>query len=233
MAWSLREVARSFRPHADGPVCRYRLRGTSSRNRGDDPCGRNSGASLRLALVGSLPAIVFVAALVGLGMVYQALYWLRVAGQEGSISTILVTILLREVAPIMVGVILLGRSGSVLLTELSQLQRGRQIHALQAQGIDPFRFLVLPRGVAFALASYTLGIIFTLVTLLVGFGLASLLDVCAQSSIWSFLGWRVACHDPAGFRHLSGKDAGDWPSGRCHRLFDGPVGPSRRTIAAN
>lgn len=141
---------------------------------------------LHLALIGSLPATVFVAALIGLGMVYQALYWLRVAGQEGSVGAILVTILLREVAPVMVGVILLGRSGSVLLTELSQLQSGRQIQALQAQGIDPFRFLVLPRGVAFSLASYTLGIIFTLTALLAGFGIATLLGV-AQASTWSFL----------------------------------------------
>lgn len=141
---------------------------------------------LRQAVVGSLPATIFVAALLGLGMVYQALYWLRVAGQEGSIGTILVTVLLREVLPLLVGVILLGRSGSSVLIELGNLLQGGQLQALRRAGIDPFNFLILPRGVAFALASYTLGIVFVLVTLLVGFSAAALLGV-VQISVWTFL----------------------------------------------
>lgn len=141
---------------------------------------------LRLALLGSLPATIFVAAVLGLGIVYQALYWLRVAGQEGSTGTILVTVLLREVVPLMVGVILLGRSGSALLTELGQLHRDNQIHALTIQGVDPFQLLVLPRATALALTAYVLGIIFIMVTLLVGFAVASLLGAI-QYSVWSFL----------------------------------------------
>jgi phospholipid/cholesterol/gamma-HCH transport system permease protein len=141
---------------------------------------------LRQTIVGSLPATIFVAAILGLGMVYQALYWLRVAGQEGSVGTILVTVLLREVLPLLVGVILLGRSGSIILIELGHLLQSRQLHALQRAGIDPFSFLILPRGIAFALASYTLGIIFVLVTLLVGYTAAALLGV-VQVSVWAFL----------------------------------------------
>ena len=141
---------------------------------------------LRMALLGSLPATMFVATLVGVGMVYQAIYWLRVAGQEGALGNILVAVLLREVVPILVGIILLGRSGSAMLSELGHLQAERQLRALQAQGIDPFQLLVLPRGVAFALASYTLAVVFVLVTLLVGFAIARSLDV-VQVSLWTFL----------------------------------------------
>jgi phospholipid/cholesterol/gamma-HCH transport system permease protein len=153
---------------------------------------------LRLALGGSLTATVFVAAIVGIGMVYEAIYWLRVAGQEGSLGNILVAILLREVTPLLVGVILLGRSGSAMLTELGQLHAERQLHALQTQGIDVFQFLVMPRSIAFALASYTLGVIFVLVTLLVGFALASLLDV-VQTSFWTFLDSVLAALSPSDF----------------------------------
>ena len=141
---------------------------------------------LRMTLRGSLTATIFVAPLVGIGMVYQAIYWLRAAGQEGVLGNILVVILLREVAPVLVGVILLGRSGSAMLTELGSVQAERQLHALQAQGVDAFQLLVMPRGIAFALASYTLGIVFVLVTLLVGFAVASLVDV-VETSLWSFL----------------------------------------------
>jgi phospholipid/cholesterol/gamma-HCH transport system permease protein len=154
--------------------------------------------ALRLALVGSLPATMVVAVLAGLGMVYQALYWLRVAGQEASIGSILVAILFREVVPLLVGIILLGRGGSAMLTELGQMQTERQLRALQAQGVDPFQFLAMPRGTAFALASYTLGIVFILVALLVGFALASLLGV-VQVSLWSFLDGVLGATTPADF----------------------------------
>jgi phospholipid/cholesterol/gamma-HCH transport system permease protein len=153
---------------------------------------------LRQTIAGSLPATVFVAGLLGLGMVYQALYWLRVAGQEGSIGTILVTVLLREVLPLLVGVILLGRSGSINLIELGHLQRSRQYQALLRQGVDPFNFLILPRGIAFAVASYTLGMVFALVTLLVGFFAAALLGV-VQNSVWGFLGDVLRAIEPRDF----------------------------------
>jgi phospholipid/cholesterol/gamma-HCH transport system permease protein len=153
---------------------------------------------LRTSLLGSLPATIFVAALMGFGMVYQAMYWLQLAGQENLLGTILVTILLREVAPLLVGVVLLGRSGAAMLTELGQLQAERQIHALQTQGVDPFSLLALPRGVAFALASYTLGIVFILVTLLIGFAVGSLFGV-VQDSIWSFLDTVLRAARPSDF----------------------------------
>jgi len=153
---------------------------------------------LRMTLGGSLPATIFVGILVGIGMVYQAIYWLRIAGQEGSLGNILVAVLLREVAPVLVGVILLGRSGSAMLTELGHIQAERQLHALQAQGIDPFQILVMPRGIAFALASYTLGIVFALVTMLVGFAIANLLGV-VQTSLWSFFDTVLHAATPSDF----------------------------------
>jgi phospholipid/cholesterol/gamma-HCH transport system permease protein len=153
---------------------------------------------LRIALGGSLLATIFVAGLVGIGMVYEAIYWLGLAGEEGSLGNILVAILMREVAPLLVGIVLLGRSGSAMLAELCHLHSERQLHALQAQGIDPFQILVMPRGVAFALASYTLGIVFILVTLLVGFAIASLLGV-VQTSLWSFLDGVLRAMSPRDF----------------------------------
>lgn len=150
------------------------------------PVRREFWRVLNLALMGSLVPTCFIAVLAGFGMVYQALYWLHIVGEERSIGNVLVAILVRELAPLLVGVIMLGRGGAVMLTELGQLKRERQIHALQAHGIDVFVLLVMPRGVAFALAAYTLGIIFVLATLFVGFVSGSLL-LGLQASIWSFL----------------------------------------------
>jgi phospholipid/cholesterol/gamma-HCH transport system permease protein len=153
---------------------------------------------LRQALGGALVTIILTASLIGLGMVFQAIYWLGAAGQEGSIGTVLVTILMREIIPVLVGLILLGRSGSVILIEIGGLQAGGQINMLQAQGIDPFTVLILPRGVAFALAAYTLGIIFILTALLTGF-IAGSLTGAVNMSIWSFLDNILTAMKPTDF----------------------------------
>jgi phospholipid/cholesterol/gamma-HCH transport system permease protein len=70
--------------------------------------------------------------------------------------------------------------------ELGALQQTGRIRVLGAMGIDPFLLLVLPRTVAFALASFTLGITFVSVALVVGFVMGNLLGT-VQISLWMFL----------------------------------------------
>jgi len=141
---------------------------------------------LRQAVGGGLSATLVTAALIGLVMVSQALYWLGEAGQEELIGPVLVTVPVREVAPLLVGLILLGRSGVVVVSEIGELQIGGQVSTLAAQGLDPFLLLVLPRACALAIACFTLGVMFVVAALLSGFVARSLLEA-ARISIWSFL----------------------------------------------
>ena len=142
--------------------------------------------TLRQTTGGGLATALVMAVLTGLALVSQALYWLGFAGEAELEGTVLVTVLVQELAPLLVGVALLGRSGPVTVMELGQLQTGGQVRALVGQGIDPMLLLVLPRACAFALASFTLGMLFVLVALLVGYATGSLLG-SVQESLWSFL----------------------------------------------
>jgi phospholipid/cholesterol/gamma-HCH transport system permease protein len=153
---------------------------------------------LRQAVGGGLSTTLVTAALIGLVMVAQALYWLGAAGQEGLIGSVLVTVLVREVAPLLVGVIVLGRSGVVIVSEIGEMQIGGQIRALAAQGLDPFLLLVLPRTCALAAASFTLGVLFVFTALVSGFVAGSLLGV-VHISIWSFLDRVLLAMQPADF----------------------------------
>jgi phospholipid/cholesterol/gamma-HCH transport system permease protein len=141
--------------------------------------------SLIQALGGGLASTVFTAALVGLAMVSQAIYWLGSAGQEGLIGPILVTVLVRELTPVLVGLILLGRSGTVAITELGGLGETGGERAMLAQGLDTFEMLVLPRATALATASFTLGVVFVVVALLTGFVAGSLLGAL-EASVFDF-----------------------------------------------
>jgi phospholipid/cholesterol/gamma-HCH transport system permease protein len=141
--------------------------------------------ALRQAIGGALSTVLITAGLIGVLMVYQVLYWLGAAGQEGLIGSVLVTVLVREIAPVLIGLILLGGSGTVALSEIGRLGIGDQVRALEAQGLDTFQLLVLPRACAFAIASFTLGIMFVVAALVTGFVAGSLLEA-VQMSIWSF-----------------------------------------------
>jgi phospholipid/cholesterol/gamma-HCH transport system permease protein len=142
--------------------------------------------ALRQAALGGLAMTLVTASLVGLALVTQAIYWLGLAGQQELAGSILVTVLVRELTPLFVGMVILGRCGTVTTVELWSLQTTGQVRVISAQGIDPALFLILPRAVAYALAGFTLGTLFVLTSLLVGFIAGSLLGA-TSGSFWTFL----------------------------------------------
>jgi phospholipid/cholesterol/gamma-HCH transport system permease protein len=116
--------------------------------------------TLRQSLAGGLGTVLITASLVGWGIVHQTLTWLTYAGQEGLTGNLLTVVLVREVTPVLVGLILLGRSGTVTVVEFGATKASGQLDVLEAQGLDPFGLLVLPRVVALSLSCFTLGVIF-------------------------------------------------------------------------
>jgi phospholipid/cholesterol/gamma-HCH transport system permease protein len=154
--------------------------------------------ALRQAVAGGFATTMVAATLIGIAMVYQALIWLGAAGQVGLIGSILVTILVREVTPVIVGLIVLGRSGMTAAAEISALQLGGQIHMLTAQGLDPFLLLVLPRAAALALGAYTLGVMFAVAAMAIGFIVGNLAGG-AVMSLWEFSSTILGAMQPRDF----------------------------------
>lgn len=136
--------------------------------------------SAQVMLQGLTP-ILITGLLVGIGMVFQVLYWLQLVGQEGVIGDVLVLVLVREIAPILVGLIVIGRSGAVMITELGVMRAGGQAHLLDAQGLDPFHFLVVPRVLAAAIGVFCLSIIFLVVALAAGLVAANTLGLASMT----------------------------------------------------
>jgi phospholipid/cholesterol/gamma-HCH transport system permease protein len=162
---------------------------------------------LREAGVRALPAVFAAAALIGVGLVAQGLYWLQAAGQTGLIGSILRTVLIREIAPIMVGLILVGRSGIVALIEIGGLRAGGQLRMLETQGVDPFHLLVVPRVAATAVAGFALTVAFVAASLAAGFVAASLIETL-QISLAEFADRVVAGLGPGTFALVALKSLG-------------------------
>lgn len=148
---------------------------------------------------GSLGTVAVAAAVCGLGLVSEALYWLRTAGQQEQIGWVLVVVLVREIAPIFIGIILLGRGGMATVSELGTLTVEGEVAILRAEGLDVFQTLVLPRAAAFAVGAFTLGVLFVLVTLASGFVSGSLAGLVDRS----FLGFLDAVVRAMGTRDLA------------------------------
>ena len=134
-----------------------------------------------------LPSVMVAAVLIGIGMVFQALYWLGSVGQGSLVGTVLTTVLVREVAPVVVGLLVLGRFGTATLIVLGGHARTGRLEALDAQGIDPLLFLALPRVLASALATFCLTILFTAAALLAGWAVALVLSP-TDVGLFEFLG---------------------------------------------
>jgi phospholipid/cholesterol/gamma-HCH transport system permease protein len=123
---------------------------------------------LDLASVQSAPAVIVAGALVGLALITQALFWSDQFGQSDLVLDIIEVVLIREIAPLFVGFLVLGRSGLVVLSELGEMRRQGQCRALDAQGIDPFVLFVVPRVLATSVGMLCLTIVFIFVTFVVG-----------------------------------------------------------------
>lgn len=162
------------------------------------PARAEFARALRQAVGGGFATTMVAAMLIGIAMVYQALIWLGAAGQIELIGSILVTILIREVTPVIVGLIVLGRSGMAAAAEISALQRGGQVHMLTAQGLDPFLLLVLPRAAALALGTYTLGVAFAIAAMTTGFLVGNVAGG-SPMSLWGFFSTILGAMQPRDF----------------------------------
>jgi len=158
----------------------------------------------RDAILGALPATLLLSVLVGLGLLYQALYWLQATGQSSMIGRVIVWVLVRELAPALVALVLVGRSGAATLIRLTQMREGGQLRALDGQGIDPFLLLVVPRTLAFVVAMFTLSILFVATTMVSGFASATLIGA-TQISLPVFLADTVGMMGVGDFAILPAK----------------------------
>ncbi len=78
----------------------------------------------------------------------------------------------RELAPVMMAVLIAGRIGSAMAAEIGSMRVYQEIDALRTMNINPVHYLVLPRLVAISLALPTL-VVFSILVGWIGGGLVA------------------------------------------------------------
>jgi phospholipid/cholesterol/gamma-HCH transport system permease protein len=131
-----------------------------------------SRASVRL-----LPMFLFMAAALGLLVIGQSVSWLTRVGAINYLGTIMVIVVVRELGPLLSALLVLARIGTANVVELGTARAMGEVEALEALGIDPVHFLVVPRVLGMALGVFSLTVYLIIGALVSGYLWAFLQDV--------------------------------------------------------
>ncbi|MBI5090979.1 MAG: ABC transporter permease [Candidatus Hydrogenedentes bacterium] len=122
--------------------------------------------------VNSLPIVCLICFLIGAIMAMQSAYQLARFGATQYIADLVGVAAMRELAPLMTAILLTGRSGSAITAEIGTMKVAEEIDALEVMGLNPIKFLVVPKFLAMVLAVPCLTLIATFVMIAGGFMLS-------------------------------------------------------------
>ena len=124
---------------------------------------------IRFTALDALPICVLTALLLGGITLLQVFGQLSAYGVESYLSQILARLVIRELGPLMVGILVISRSGTAMATEMASRKLSGELDALCANGVDPLQYLLLPRLLGGIVSVFALVILFDTVSLLGGF----------------------------------------------------------------
>ncbi|HEV6966669.1 ABC transporter permease [Roseateles sp.] len=123
----------------------------------------------------SLPIVLLVSTLVGLIVAYMGAEQLQRFAAESFIANLVTIGVVREIAALVVGIVLAGRVGAAFAAQIGSMRAGEEIDALTTLGVDPVEHLVLPRMLALLVTGPLLTLCAGLAGLAVGCAVAVLL----------------------------------------------------------
>jgi phospholipid/cholesterol/gamma-HCH transport system permease protein len=116
----------------------------------------------QMAFIGVGSAFIVGATGLSAGMVFalQMNYALKQFAAEGYVGGSVAFSLARELAPIFTALMVTGRAGSAIATELGTMRVTEQIDAMESMAVNPIQYLVVPRIIASILMFPVLTMVF-------------------------------------------------------------------------
>jgi len=142
--------------------------------------------------VDALPIVALISFIVGLVMAFQAAIPMRMFGAELYVANLIGIAMIRELGPLMTAIVLAGRSASAFAAEIGTMRINEEIDALTVMGLDPIRFLIVPRIIALTVITPLLTIFSNLVGILGGALVITSLGypiIAYYNQIASFVEW--------------------------------------------
>ncbi len=95
--------------------------------------------------ISSLPIVVLVSVFAGMVTCFQAAFQTKAYVPELYVGMSVAKAVMIELGPMLTGLVVAGRVSSSIAAELGTMKVTEQIDALEIMGIDPGRYLVMPR----------------------------------------------------------------------------------------
>jgi len=124
-----------------------------------------------------LPMFLFLSAALGLVVIGQTVSWLTRVGAINYLGTIMVIVVVRELGPLLTALLVVARIGAANVIELGTARALGEVEALEALGVDPVHYLVVPRVIGMAIGVFSLTVYLILGSLISGYLWAFIQDV--------------------------------------------------------
>ncbi|MDO9219819.1 MAG: ABC transporter permease [Thiobacillus sp.] len=113
---------------------------------------RELGAQVNVIFVGAIPIVIGMMFL--LGVVFAYLLGSQAQQYGASIFVVdgLLLAILREISPVIVAVLVAGRTGAAITAQLGTMKVNEEIDAITTLGLSPLAVLVIPRVIALLIA---------------------------------------------------------------------------------
>jgi len=109
--------------------------------------------------VDAIPIIALISFLMGLIMAFMSSVQLREFGANIYVASLVALAMVRELGPIITGIIVAGRSGSAFAAEIATMKISQEVDALHVMGINPTLFLAVPKFIASVICVPILGLL--------------------------------------------------------------------------
>jgi phospholipid/cholesterol/gamma-HCH transport system permease protein len=119
-----------------------------------------AGSSVIVAITGFFAGAV---------LALQGHYAMRSFGAEGYVGGFVAVALVRELSPVFMALVVTGRSGSAICTEIGTMRVTEQIDAMETMAVNPVQYLAVPRVLAATLMFPALAMLFSSVGYLGGY----------------------------------------------------------------
>lgn len=96
----------------------------------------------------SIPVVFLTAMFTGMVLALQTFNGFQRVHAENFVGSVVALAMLRELSPVLVGLMVTGRVGSSMAAEIGTMRVTEQIDALKALATDPVHYLFVPRVIA-------------------------------------------------------------------------------------
>lgn len=142
----------------------------------------------------SFSLIVISGLFVGMVLALQGYYTLSDFGAEGMLGVMVAASLIRELGPVVAGLLFAGRAGSALTAEIGLMKATEQLSGMEMMAVDPVARIIAPRFLAGLLSMPLLATLFSAVGVMGGYFIGVGLLGIDEGGYWSQMQSKIDFH---------------------------------------